>query len=491
MEELTDRMMSARCRLITKYAFYGCIAAMFRWIPVYDKSKVKTMGVAIVDAEVYCFYNVPWCNTLTTQQLMGVIKHEVEHIVKLHPLRLGSRHPRNWNIATDSIINGKIGSPRIEEINTIHEKFQEYGKSIIFMPNEVDDNITSEEMYEWYITNQQKFPQCQKCGGHHPQPDPNKKKDKKGSGKGDKKDKDGKGDKGDKGEGGDKEGKGEGDHGDKEGKKGCGGDKDGDACHGDKKGKGGGKGEKDEKSDTDPDDPWADDDDEEGGCTLDDHGMWGMSNTSEDEAKQLVRDMVKHGLSAGDAPNHLTEDIKRLEKPRVSWRNELHQWIGRHVGNKRRTYARIPRKKENAFGLKGISSHARIALTILVDTSGSVDSERLKVFFSEIESISMAFKIVIIEFTWAANGHYTYRKGDWKKIKVKDRGGTNFDAALNYMEQNNLVGKINIMLTDGECTIPAERKYPMLWAICSHQDYHKVSKNFTWGKTIEIPKYGL
>lgn len=455
---LSDRMMKARCRLLTMEPFYGTMASMFRWIKTPDKKQIKTMGVCIVDAEVHCYYNEEWCDTLTVDQLTGVIKHEVEHIVKLHPVRIGSREHKTWNVSCDMIINGRKTNPRIEYIKQIDDMFQKEGRSIIWMPDDVKEDITSEEMFDHIVKNGEKYPRCNRCGGRHPQPQPKGKGNQQGQNQGN------------------QQGQNQGSQPGQQ--------------PGNQPGQGG-QGSSQGQNGNQPGSGQGDDDDDDYGCTLDDHGMWGRTNASEDEAKQMVRDMVKNAIQAGNAPNHLMEDIRKLDKPKVSWKGELNQWIGRHVGNRRRTYSRIPRKKDDAFGLKGWSSHAQVPLTVLVDTSGSVDTQRLQAFFTEIEGMAQTFRITIIEFTWTANAHYKYRRGDWKKIKVKDRGGTNFEAALQYMEQNRIVGKVNIMLTDGECSIPTPRQYPMLWAICAHRGYEEISKHFTWGKTIEIPKYGL
>jgi len=46
-----------------------------------------------------------WVDTIDQEETVGVMAHEVLHIILKHPLRRGSRDPLLWNIATDFAIN--------------------------------------------------------------------------------------------------------------------------------------------------------------------------------------------------------------------------------------------------------------------------------------------------------------------------------------------------------------------------------------------------
>jgi predicted metal-dependent peptidase len=79
-----------------------------------------------------------------------------------------------------------------------------------------------------------------------------------------------------------------------------------------------------------------------------------------------------------------------------------------------------------------------------------------------------------------------YRRGDWRKIKVKGRGGTCFISALDYIEENKLVGQANIILTDGEASWPDEKPYPVIWAISNN---HRDSIKAPWGIQVKLPQF--
>lgn len=82
-----------------KLTFY---AALFARRAVTFTTKVQT---AAVDAKGNMFFNLDFVATLTVQQAVFLICHELLHIVYMHPQRLGGRDPQRWNIAGDAVIN--------------------------------------------------------------------------------------------------------------------------------------------------------------------------------------------------------------------------------------------------------------------------------------------------------------------------------------------------------------------------------------------------
>jgi len=174
--------------------------------------------------------------------------------------------------------------------------------------------------------------------------------------------------------------------------------------------------------------------------------------------------MVQQAAAAGTVPGHLVSAIEALQDPKVNWKYELKRYIGRKLGGKRKTYSRRNRR-HNRFGIAGSSNHASVPLTIAVDTSGSVSDALLQQFFAEIESMSQKFRIMVVQLDHAIQAVDRYHRGDWKKIEIHGRGGTSFDIAINGIQENNVVGQVNIILTDGYAGFPDPPPFPILWAI--------------------------
>ena len=412
------------------------MASLIEWKK--DNVNTPTMGVRMVrGGQIECVYNSEFCDELDVQTLMAIVKHEIEHIVRLHITRLGQdRMPRQWNYACDAIVNGKDRHPHIDDLP----------KETIRMPNDWPDEITTEEAYDKIVKNKMKVNvKCPMCGGSG----------KSSGGKGD-----GDGD-------GDGDGKGDGKGG----------------------GKGGGKG--DGKGDgNDPNCPMCGGEGNEGGggslkgSFIDDHSIWKGSTVSKDEARQIVKDMVDQATTkaAGSMPGHLQDAIKRLEKPIHNWKHEFRQLIGRKAGGKRTTFARRSRR-HNHFGIPGKSSHASIPLTVWVDTSGSMSRKDLEVVFTEIEAMSQRFKVRVGQFDHGVQDPpRKYHRGDWKKIKILGRGGTCFHAPISYMLENRDAGDVNIILTDGYAPFPEKPPFYIMWAIVNKE------VDPPWGHTVRITR---
>ena len=117
VQDQAKKLMNARCRLMTVEPWYGHIAMRMTWIPSdmgWQSEEQRTMGVRIINGgDIQCLYYPGFIEKQSLQQLYGAIQHEIEHIVRCHCLRVGSRNPMAWNVATDMTINGSKSDPRI------------------------------------------------------------------------------------------------------------------------------------------------------------------------------------------------------------------------------------------------------------------------------------------------------------------------------------------------------------------------------------------
>jgi len=433
-----DRLMKARCRLMTREPWYGHIAMNMIWIPSempWMPESRRTMGVRIVNGgEIQCLYFPPFIDSLSIRELFAVIQHEIEHIVRCHCVRVGSRNPEAWNIAADMCVNGPKKKPRIGyQESTTGELIVPLKGNIIWIPEDWEQDGTSEKYYDKLKKKQQSMGGCCKnCG--RPQG--------KGQGKG--------------------QGQGQGQQPGQGGGQGqckcptCGGDLNGDYNFGGVQ-----------------------------GGVIDDHSVWNQTDVSPDEARQVIKDVVDQATSKcqGNCPGHLLEAIAELNKPVVRWRELLRQYLGKHAGNQRRTYSRRNRRRQE-FGTKGISRHAASDVTVIVDTSGSIGQEELKQFFAEIEAISARSRVWLLQWDASFQGYARYRRGDWKtKVKIKGRGGTDMAAPIEWLCENGLVKDAQIMLTDGYCNYTTDKHFPLITVITTPEGSASVPD---WGITIHM-----
>jgi len=91
-------LTKVRTLLILDHPFYGALALRLK--PIEDKD----IGTCCTNGE-HLRYNPEWISNISSQELIGVMAHEVTHIANGHVWRLGERNIQLWNIACDYTIN--------------------------------------------------------------------------------------------------------------------------------------------------------------------------------------------------------------------------------------------------------------------------------------------------------------------------------------------------------------------------------------------------
>ena len=456
-----DLLQRAKCRLIMKEPFYGTIAMMFEFK---ESKHIPTMGVSIVsNGMVKCIYSPDFVKGLSLEQLYAVIMHECEHIIRMHPVREENRNHDGMNIAADFTINGKRSNPTCA--------YKEEGSSPI-VPMEdgcfIPEDWPANENMETYYT---MLPRCKKCDNIVPWDH----KTGKAS------------DKHKCGQNQSQQGQGQGQNQSQNQGQSSGG-------AGQQQGQGQGQGNMPDGVEVCPGcgrpyKPNGDygGSDGAGGKLIDDHSTWRESDVSEDEARQIVKQIVDQAASnsQGNVPGHLKEFIDALNKPVVRWREIMRRFLGRHSGGCRKTYARRNRRYDQ-FGLKGASHHAVATLGVIIDTSGSISSDDLRQFFAEIEAISSKTKTWVLQWdTGLCDFQKRYRRGDWKTIEVKGRGGTAMDKSQDWVVDNNIPADAVIMLTDGY-TGWRKEKMPMPFFVCLTTDTEDSLPDYA--EHVKMPK---
>lgn len=442
----SEKLMKARCRLVTCEPFYGHFCISMVWtpsdMPWQPNEASKTMGVRILSTGIIeCLYYPPFVENMTLEECYAVIQHEIEHLVRCHCIRRGSRDPLAHNIACDFTVNGRKNNPRIGYVSfdNNNTKIIPMKDELCWIPQDWPDNETSEYYYDRLEKMKIKVG-CPTCG-----------KGGKGQGNGGGS---GKGQSSESGKGQSSE------SGAQQGT--C------PACGNSYRRSSGEHGTSVETIEV--------------GRVLDDHSVWDQSEVSADEARQIVKDVTDQAIqkSQGHVPAHLQDAVKALNKPVVRWRELLRHYLGRHVGNHRLTHSRRNRRHDR-FGVPGVSHHAAATVNVIVDTSGSISQKELGQFFGEIEAMSARAKVYVLQWDAAFQGFDLYRRGDWKKFKIKGRGGTDMAAPVEYLVTNKLVADCQVMLTDGYCNWASEKPFPMITVIT-----HTGTTEPGWGHVVRL-----
>lgn len=93
-----QKMLKARTNLVLDHPFFGCLALRLKMV---ENKKIKT---ASTDGKTL-LYNKDFIESLTNQEVTGLLAHEVMHIALGHTWRQGDREIQRWNVACDYAIN--------------------------------------------------------------------------------------------------------------------------------------------------------------------------------------------------------------------------------------------------------------------------------------------------------------------------------------------------------------------------------------------------
>lgn len=172
-----------------------------------------------------------------------------------------------------------------------------------------------------------------------------------------------------------------------------------------------------------------------------------------DEIKEAVLQAAQ-AVGAGNLPGGVKRMIKDLTEPQISWKELLEQQIQSTIKNDY-TFARPGRKSWHMDAILPASKPGEtIDIVIGIDTSGSITSNDLKIFFSEIQGIMDSYteyKIKVIGWDTEIGGVGDFTSDNMEDICNFDPqggGGTDPMCVWEYLKENDLEPKKLIMFTD-------------------------------------------
>lgn len=388
---------------------------------VFKKDK---KGEPKLDKDGNIEYEIEEWPGLSDSELEGVLVHEIMHLIRLHHERTLEDH-YVFNIAGDMLINEDIKDMKIGRTTVT------LPKGAVYLKMAKDDGYKgepiTEPLYDWLLELRKQYEnrmtdlmqnadgqgQCSKCGGS------GKEQGECESCGGDGKEKDGDGE-----ETGndcqDCNGSGK-----KEGK--C------DKCGG--SGNGNQQGQFEVKY----------------GSKIDEHEIMGDSDgLTESTIKEIIETGKIRGW--GNISGNMISKLEELTKPaQIKWQQILRKYLSALIYNHgpwhENTWSRRNRRQLPLPGVKKLSNKIIVA----VDTSGSIREKDLEAFFTEIESIVRdQSQLMVIQCDTEINDVRTeYKRGDYKKIDIKGRGGTIVQPVFDYMVEHKLTHFPLVYFTDG------------------------------------------
>lgn len=189
-----------------------------------------------------------------------------------------------------------------------------------------------------------------------------------------------------------------------------------------------------------------------------------LKSQMEYQIKELA-DAVKK--SRGTVPGEIAELINNFipfEEAKFDWRGYIRRFTGRSV----KVYTKKLRRKFNKRfeDNPGLKIKQKKHILVAVDTSGSVSSDELKEFFSEVHHMhKTGSDITVVQCDTAISDIRPYKQSN--KIELHGRGGTSFEPVIEYYDANQKKYTCLIYFTDGEAPAPAKPRGNVLWVLSS------------------------
>ena len=472
--EVSASLSRDRHSLLVHQPFIGNVAMRFDLIPVRDK-RCRT---ACTDSKSI-YFDISFYSKLNDQERKFVLAHEIWHSLTLTFARRQGRDPDLFNVASDMEINNILVGDGAESGGFAPPP------NLLYPPPKLRGK-SAEMIYEWLLKQQQKNNLNNALSGI---PVPSR----GGSGY-DRQDSDS-------------------DNGDSDGKFRKSGKKNGEGASGDEKrndsedGRNNGKlsGQFDKHSYND-DDLSAEEDEDgknkgkgKGPCD-----QWGEVGYDEDfqpgipaDAAERMREAAIAAAQAyarehGDLPAGVESLVGKLNKPEISWREYLSQFVSQSYGGKRQWCPPARRHLYNDMYFQSRRSE-RIRGVVAIDTSGSCMGDLPK-FFGELKGLIDSFgsyELTVIQADAAVDHVEMYNDTDnpleledVSDIKAYGGGGTDYGPVFQYIEDNGLDPDFLIYLGDGYASMSYDKqpKFPVMWLITKDGSFDFCE----WGKKIRF-----
>jgi len=222
------------------------------------------------------------------------------------------------------------------------------------------------------------------------------------------------------------------------------------------------------------------------GKTLDEHGFEDAQNMTDEEAKEMSGKIDKAlregGILAGRMGAKIPRVIGDMLEPKVNWREVLREFVSSATkGSDEYTWRKFnKRQMANDIYLPSMENESIGELVVAIDTSGSINSEVLTEFASELTSIcsvSSPSKVRVLWWDTDVHGEQVFLPEHYDNIKdllkPQGGGGTMVSCVSEYVNKQRVEAEAVIVFTDGyvEDDITWNLKCPTLWLVTQNNNF--------------------
>ena len=207
-----------------------------------------------------------------------------------------------------------------------------------------------------------------------------------------------------------------------------------------------------------------------------------------DEAMHQALNLAK---AQGKAPGAVQETIQDAHRSTLDWRSLLRRFMTAAAA---RDYSwSVPNRRfiDSGLYLPAIRSEGMGTLAVIIDTSGSVDSDALAAFWSEVREVAAEIepeRIVMLQVDAAVQDEEHYAPGALpERIVVKGRWGTDFRPGFARLAEQGIRPAVCLYFTDMDCDRYPETEpdFSVVWVDWSTGPGPSIQPP-PWGEHIRI-----
>jgi predicted metal-dependent peptidase len=221
---------------------------------------------------------------------------------------------------------------------------------------------------------------------------------------------------------------------------------------------------------------------------FDDHDWDGAKELSKEEQEQVAKEIeqaLRQGsILVGKMGGNVDRNISEMLTPKIDWKEALREFVKSMTQGKDQSSWRRLHKRYLAADIIMPSSYSEKVggIAIAIDTSGSIGTEELSQFLSEVKSICEEVSPEVIDLLYwdthvAARETYTENElsGLTESTKPAGGGGTEPACVPKYMNKHNIKPECLLMLSDGYIGHQKESDWnieaPVLWCIKGNSSF--------------------
>jgi predicted metal-dependent peptidase len=218
---------------------------------------------------------------------------------------------------------------------------------------------------------------------------------------------------------------------------------------------------------------------------LDEHDDKPTQEATPDDLRKLsveINEAIQQGaMLAGKFGAKVPRVIKDLMEPKVSWRDELREFITSTTrGRDEYTWRKLNRRRMvDDIYLPTLEAEKVGEIVVAIDTSGSINGRQLDEFATELVAICDTVspdKVRVLWWDTEVHGEQIFidnYDGIAHMLKPQGGGGTKVSSVSEFINKENITADCVIVFTDGhlEDKVEWQVNSPTLWLVTMNKDF--------------------